>query len=420
MALQRRTMLAAGLALAATPARAEERLTIFAHRVHKTVATGAQGGDITAAWSKQTGLGVEWVTFEIAPLEERLYREASLPETAVDIGFVLNTQATERMARLFEPLDPFMAKDPIEDPADIFPGLMSGMKVGGKLYAVPFRHASSGLHYNEELLAERGFTAPPASVEEFITMAKACTYRRDGQPVVGFVMGGLGYADVIAFARAWDADYITADMKVVANQPPMVAAVSALRDMYAAGAMPRNLTAINGEDVNLWMQTGRGAMIIGGMGRNAIYNDPQKSRFAGKIKTVPFPVSSTIAGKYKVAPTKVEFWGMAIPRASRHKQEAWSLIRAMSSKQSTRMAALNGNGPVRSSTYDDAELRRMLPYAEAERQVLLVSRVAIPAFDNAAKAGDLLQEEVQAAVLGMKPVQQALDDLTERASKLVG
>jgi len=237
---------------------------------------------------------------------------------------------------------------------------------------------------------------------------------------VGFVMGGLGYADVIAFARAWDADYITADMKVVANQPPMVAAVSALRDMYAAGAMPRNLTAINGEDVNLWMQTGRGAMIIGGMGRNAIYNDPQKSRFAGKIKTVPFPVSSTIAGKYKVAPTKVEFWGMAIPRASRHKQEAWSLIRAMSSKQSTRMAALNGNGPVRSSTYDDAELRRMLPYAEAERQVLLVSRVAIPAFDNAAKAGDLLQEEVQAAVLGMKPVQQALDDLTERASKLVG
>jgi len=42
-------MLAAGLALAATPARAEDKLTVFAHRVHKTVATGAQGGDITAA-----------------------------------------------------------------------------------------------------------------------------------------------------------------------------------------------------------------------------------------------------------------------------------------------------------------------------------------------------------------------------------
>ncbi len=419
MSLHRRSMLAAGLALAATPARAEDKLTVFAHRVHKTVATGAQGGDITAAWSKTTGVGVEWVTFEIAPLEERLYREASLPETNVDIGFVLNTQATERMARLFEPLDPFMARAPIEDPGDIFPGLMQGMKVGGTQYAIPFRHASSGLHYNEVLLAERGFTAPPASVEDFIAMAKACTWQREGQPVVGFVMGGLGYADIIAFARAWDADYITADMKVVANQPPMVAAITAMREMYAAGAMPRNLVAINGEDVNIWMQQGRGAMIIGGMGRNAIYNDPQKSRFAGKIKTVPFPVSRSIAGKYKVAPTKVEFWGMAIPRASRHKEQAWSLIRAMANKESTRMAAINGNGPVRNSTYDDAELRRMLPYAEAERQVLLVSRVAIPAFDNAAKAGDLLQEEVQAAVLGMKPVKQALDDVTERASKLV-
>jgi len=34
---------------------------------------------------------VEWVTFDIAPLKERLYREASLAETNVDIGFVLNT-----------------------------------------------------------------------------------------------------------------------------------------------------------------------------------------------------------------------------------------------------------------------------------------------------------------------------------------
>jgi multiple sugar transport system substrate-binding protein len=46
--------------------------------------------------------------------------------------------------------------------------------------------------------------------------------------------------------------------------------------------------------------------------------------------------------------------------------------------------------------------------------------VAIPAFDNAARAASLLEEEVQAAVLGMKPPEKAMADLTERARKLIG
>ncbi len=423
MALSRRAIIAGSLALGGTRARADQppALNLYAHRIHKTVATGSQGGDITAAWTQRTGVGVNWVTFETAALAERLFREASLSTTSVDIGFVLNTDATARMAKLFEPLDPAMQATPIEDPADIFPGLMQGMTIGGKLYAVPFRHASSGLHYNETLFAERGIAGPPATIEDMLAAAKRCTYTRaDGSRVVGFVMGGLGYAEIIAFARAWDADYINTDMQVVANQPPMVTAVTALRDLYVAGALPRNVTAINGEDVNLWMQTGRAAMIVAAMGRNAIYNDPAKSKFPGKIKTVPIPVAQALQAKYDVAPTKVEFWGMAIPHGAQHQDLSWSLIRAMASKQSTVMAALNGNGPVRNSAYDDPRIRQQLPYAEQERRVLKVSRVAIPAFENATKAGDLLQEEVQAVVLGMKAPQQAMDDLTERTKRLIG
>jgi multiple sugar transport system substrate-binding protein len=416
-------MLAAPLALGAVRARADQpaALNVYAHRIHKIVATGAQGGDITAEWTRQTGIGVNWVTFETAPLADRLFREASLPSTSVDIGFVLNTDATARMEKLFEPLDTAMQATPIEDPADIFPGLMQGMSIGGHLYAAPFRHASSGLHYNEAFFAERGIGGPPGSIEEMLAAAKRCTYtREDGAKVVGFVMGGLGYADIIAFARAWDADYIDTNMQVVANQPPMVAAITALRELYVAGALPRNIAAINGEDVNVWMQTGRAAMIIGAMGRNAIYNDPAKSSFPGKIKTIPIPVAKALQAKYEVAPTKVEFWGMGIPRNAQHKELAASLIAAMTSRRSTVMAAINGNGPVRNSAYDDPQIRRLLPYAEQERRVLKVSRVAIPAFDNAARAASLLEEEVQAAVLGMKPPEKAMADLTERARKLIG
>ncbi len=395
-------------------------LNVFAHRVMQTVSTGAQGGDITRDWAQQNGTTIQWTTFDTGPLQERLFREASLGETTVDVGFLLNTQAIPRAATLFEPLDDYLARDPLEDAADIFPGLMAGMKVGGKQLAIPFRHASSGLHYNEELLAENGFSKPPATIEEMVEIAKACTYRRaDGTAVVGLCMPGVTYPNVIDIARAWDGDFITPDFKCVADQPPMLNAIKLLRALFQAGAFPRNFATLSTEDVNVWMQNGRAAMSLQSMGRNRIYNDPQKSKFPGKIKTVAVPASQTLAGKYDAAPAKVEFWGMVIPRNSKRKDLAWSFIKAMSAKQATLKAALNGNGPVRASTYADAGFSGSVPYADEELKVLKVARVPLPAFDEAARAGDLFKEEAEAAVLGMKTPEEAMASLVKRVQPLL-
>lgn len=425
MTLDRRTLIrgtALAAAFAGSVARAQpQKLSIYAHRVHRTVATSGQGGDITAGWSQRTGIAVEWVTFDTGPLQERLFREASLSETSVDIGFLLNTQTVPRITTLFEPLDEYMARDPVEDPDDIFPGMIRGMTIAGRLYGLPFRHASSGFHYNEEILAERGITSPPRTIEELADVAKRCTYTRaNGTPVVGFLLPGVTYPNVIDIARAWDGEFITPDMRCVANEPPMVKAITLLRELFVAGAFPRNFAALGTEDVNVWMQTGRAAMIINSMGRHQIYNDPQRSQFPGRIRTTTIPVSRELAGKFEVAPAKVEFWGMAIPRNARNKPQAWSLMKEMLSREATLKAALNGNGPVRNSTYDDPRIRARVPFAEAERAVLKVARVPMPAFDQAARAADLFREEAEAAVLGMKTPQQAMDDLVRRVRPLLG
>ncbi|MFN8927111.1 MAG: extracellular solute-binding protein, partial [Rhodospirillales bacterium] len=246
------------------------------------------------------------------------------------------------------------------------------------------------------------------------------TYTRaDGTPVTGFILPGVAYPEVIAVARAWDADFITPDMKVVANSRPMIQALTVIRELYQAGAIPRNLTGMKAEDANTWMQNGRAAMAASSMSRNGLYNDPGKSQVAGKVKTTFFPVAQELKGKYEVAPTKVEFWSMAIPKNSQNKELAWAFIKAVSSREATVAAALNGNGPVRNSTYDDARIRAELPYAEAERKVLAVSRVPLPAFDNAARAADFFKEEAEAAVLGMKTPQKAMEDLTARVQRLL-
>jgi multiple sugar transport system substrate-binding protein len=44
---------------------------------------------------------------------------------------------------------------------------------------VPQRHATTALHYNEELLRERGLSGPPpTTIEELIEYAKRLTYTR--------------------------------------------------------------------------------------------------------------------------------------------------------------------------------------------------------------------------------------------------
>jgi len=394
-------------------------LNVFSHRVHQTVSRG-QGGDITKEWAEKNGVAVQWTTFDTGPLQERLFREASLGETSVDVGFLLNTQAVPRTANLFEALDDYQKRDPIEDFDDIFPGLREGMRVQGKLISIPFRHATSGLHYNEEILAERGFAKGPTSMEELIEMAKACTYRRaDGTPVAGFLVPGVTYPNVIDIARAWDGDFITLDYKLVADQPGMLNAVRMLRDLFQVGAFPRNFATISTEEVNTWMQQGRCAFLLNSMGRSRIFNDPAKSRFPGKIKTIAAPASKTIQAKYEVAPAKVEFWGMSIPRNARRKDLSWSFIKTMLAKDNVLKTALNGNGPVRNSTYENPDFKKTAPYTEEERRLLKVGRVPLPAFDEATRAGDLFKEEVEAAVLGLKTPEDAMASLVKRVAPLL-
>jgi len=418
--ITRRATLAGALAAAASAKAQGNPLVVLAHRVHQTVAVPPGGPDVTAAFTKATGVPVQWITFDSNPLAERLMREVSLPETQVDVGFLVNTQVVPRVGTLFEPLDPFMARDPVDDPADIFPGLISGMRVGDRQVGMPVRHASSGLHCNEAILAERG-VKPPTTIEEMIEGARRCSFRRDdGSRVVGLVMPGVTYPNVIDLARAWNGDFITADFRCVADQPGMLNAIRTLRALFQENAFPRNFATLTSEDTAVWVQQGRAAFVLQSMGRNRIFNDPKAGPYAGKIKTVAIPASASMKDTFAVAPAKVEFWGMAIPRHATRKELSWQFIKTMLTKEATLQMALAGNGPVRNSTYEDAGFRAKVPYADEERRVLKVARVPMPAFDEAARAADLFKEEAEAAVLGMKTPEEAMASLVRRVTPLLG
>jgi multiple sugar transport system substrate-binding protein len=132
-ALPRRAVLAGvGAATFVAKVRAQAKsLTLLAHPVIRSVAEAPQGGDITAGWRQRTGMSLEWVTLDTDPLHERLFREASLSRTTIDVATLLNARAVPRITSLFEPLDEYAKAQPIEDFSDIFPGLIQAMTFDG-------------------------------------------------------------------------------------------------------------------------------------------------------------------------------------------------------------------------------------------------------------------------------------------------
>jgi multiple sugar transport system substrate-binding protein len=225
-------------------------------------------------------------------------------------------------------------------------------------------------------------------------------------------------ANYLAFARAFNGDFMTQDAKIVCEEPGTLTAIAAIAAMHKAEIMPRNMVGLSNEEITTMIQQGRVAMAINPFARVVSYNDPALSKHPGRIKATLMPMTAELAGKVPYAST-VEFWAYAIPRNSKNKALTWSLIRELSSKKGTLGMALNGNGPVRSSTYADPAFAKTLPHAAIEAEAIKIARSTLPAFDNQARAYDIFTEESQAAMLGMKTPERAMADAGKRVQALL-
>jgi len=430
ISLRRRRFLGRTLAASAASAlggRGEARaqgadtFTILSHRVHQQVASDATrpGGDVTAAWCERNNRRITWFTLDVAPIHDRLYRELSLGETTIDLAYAVNTAVAPRLLRQLEPLDAFMASTPIEDFTDISAGMVRAVTFEGSLRAVPIRHATVGLFYNEELFAERGLSGPPTTMEELVDHAQRLTYTRvDGTAVNGFAFQGNSHFNMLTMAFGFDAPLIDAEMRLLPNEAGMTRMFETLRMMFERGALPRNFAAMGQEDVFTMIQTGRVAMALAIMGRYADFNDPQKSRFPGRIKLVPAVALAALKERVPLVATS-DFWSMTIPRNARNKPLAWSLMRELSSRDATIRQALNGNGPVRASAYADDRLISRVPYAAIEARVLPHARPPLPLFDKAQQAADVMMQTTQAVVLGQMSPAGGVADLKRRVAPLL-
>lgn len=397
---------------------ASKTLNVLSHKVHQTV-LGTGDGDLLKDWRSANDTDIAWSTFDSNPLQDRLFREASLNSTEFNLGYMVDNRPTSQIAAMFEPLDGYLKKEPIEAFDDIAPGLVQGMTVDGKLIGIPVRHATQGLFYNEALLEEQGISAPPTTLEELVEQAQMLTFTsKSGARVSGMVLASDLAVFPVMFARAFGGDFLTKTFELVPDQAAMEQGLTVLKNMFDAGSLPRSYATTKNDDQVTWIQQGRAAFTVLPFARHAQLNNPEQSKFPGKIKAVEFPVSAALKGKTPMA-TVVESWGIVIPANSRDKDLSWKFIREVSSKRLTLGMAINGNGPVRVSTYKDGSFAGKNPVAAVEAAALANARGAFPPFPEAARAQSIFLEEVQLAVLGRKPVNEAITSILSRIKPLL-
>jgi len=391
---------------------ASKTLNILSHRVHQT-SLGEGDADALKDWKAANDADLNWTTFDSNPLMDRLFREASLSSTDFSVGYMVDNRPTSEIAKLFEPLGPWLEKDGIEEFDDIAPGLVQGMTVDGNLIGIPVRTATQALFYNEALLEEVGISAPPTTIEELVEQAKKVT---ESGKATGMILASDLAVFPVMFARAYGGDFINKDFELLPNKEAMEKGLTTLADMFKDGSLPKSYATTKNDDQVTWMQQGRAAFTVLPFARAAQLNNAEQSKYPGKIKAIGFPGS-----KDSTVPmaSVVEAWAMVIPANAKDKELAWSFIKEVSSKKNTLAMALNGNGPARVSTFGEAQLTAKNPLAAVEAEVLAQARGAFPPFPEAARAQALFLEEVQLAVLGRKTPADAVAAIESRVAPLL-
>jgi len=198
---------------------------------------------------------------------------------------------------------------------------------------------SYGLYYNKAMFKAKGITHPPRTLSELAADAKKLTVRNaDGSiKVAGFVPLGKYYEDSVTggLVQAYGAHWFDSSGKAQISRDPRWTALlnwqKSLIDWYGYSKLLR-FTAGLGQEFSASndFERGRVAMVYDGEWRTAfLASDRSKVDYG----TAPFPAADSAPGQFGSGFTAGNL--VAIPKGSKHPDEAWLLIRFLATDTQT-------------------------------------------------------------------------------------
>ena len=239
-------------------------------------------------------------------------------------------------------LGSYMKRDGIKD--TIFPEAPRNYsQFEGKRCALPMLADTYGLYYNKTLLAKAGIKSPPKTISELTADAKKLTQKDSSgkHKVVGFNPFPSWYENVPAhFAPSWGATWMNGGKSALATPAweDQLRWQKSLIDWYGYDNLVRFDAGAGDEfSASNAFETGKVAMHMDGEWR---VNFIKKEAPNLKYGTAPFPVADSKQDLYGAGYATGSIIG--IPKTSRHRDQAWLLVKYLGTNDGALAKLSNG------------------------------------------------------------------------------
>ncbi|MCT4369156.1 sugar ABC transporter substrate-binding protein [Yangia mangrovi] len=318
---------------------------------------------------------------------------------------------------------------PEEALADFVPGNIQSATLDGKLVMLPRAQFDvSALYYQKDLYekadaaafeAEYGY--PLAVPETWDQVADQAKFFADAPNFYGTQYAGKEEAIAGRFYEILVADggeFLDADGRPAFNSEAGVEALNWFVDLYQAKAVPAGVPNYLWDDLGQGFASGTVALNLDWPGWAGFFNDPSASKVAGNVGVAPPPKGS--AG---IRSGWSGFHGFSVTQDCENPEAAASLVWFLTNEDSQKLESSAGPLPSRQSVWE-----HVISAAEGDAyrtEVLKAFQTAaetafpVPQTPSWIEITNVLYPELQAAILGDKSPQDALDTAAKEATAIL-
>lgn len=289
----------------------------------------------------------------------------------------------------------------------IMPGAWTTVDYNGHAYGMPWILDTKYLFYNMEMLEKAGIAAPPRTWDDLIEQAKIIKDKGIVEhPIVwSWAQAEAVICDYTMLLASYGGNFLTDDGKPAFQSGGGVEALNYMVKSVDEGVTNPNSKEYLEEDVRRVFSSGQAAFALNWTYMYNLANDPKESKIAGKVGVVPGP---GVAGKLEASAVNGSM-GLGITAASKHPDEAWKYILAMTS-QETQDKYAQLSLPIWSAWYDSPVVASGQESLIASAKVGLAAMYPRPTTPKYQELSTALQQAIQSALLKSAEPEAALKD----------
>jgi multiple sugar transport system substrate-binding protein len=320
----------------------------------------------------------------------------------------------------------FGSKRIVTDVTAKFPEAWKSQMLGGALttaeyqdhfYGVPWILDTKYLYANTDLLSKAG--VDPAALTTWDAVLTAATAIKNKAGVKHPLIWSWKQAEALVcdytqLLGAFGGTFLSADGKSVAfDTGGGLAALQWMKQSLDSGLSNPNSMESLEEDVRKAFSEGSAALALNWTYMYAAANDPAQSKVTGKVAVSPTP-----AGPGGSGPGVNGSMALCVSSGSKNQDAAWQFISYLTS-QPVQNKYAKSSLPCWASSYADSQVvatsPQVVPAAKKEL-ANLVSRPEVPRYNEISQ---VLQTELQNALLGKKTPAKALADAKGQVTPLL-